>query len=118
MPERATGPAALLALEADTLILAADAKIGDANPALMEGTAASDLKPRCSRDVLAQAQAAARRAGHPPLFVEAMIDPDVEIYEVRRTGSPPEFVSSKDARGAADAKASRASSSTARARRS
>jgi membrane-bound serine protease (ClpP class) len=98
VPEKATGAAALLALEADTLVLAADARIGDANPALMEGS--GEANPAAlMRDVIAQAQAAARRAGHPPLFVEAMIDPDVEIFEVRKAGSPPEFHKSTDLAG-------------------
>src|SRR5262249_48712938 len=95
VPEVATGPAALVALEADTLVLAADAKIGEADPALMEGSGGIDQKAT-RRDLWARAQAAARRAGHPLLFVEAMIDPDVEIYEVRRTGSPSEFLSSRE----------------------
>jgi membrane-bound serine protease (ClpP class) len=98
VPERATGPAALLALEADTLILAAEAKIGDANPAVWEGSGET-ASPALLREVVAQAQAAARRAGHPLLFVEAMVDPDVEIYEIRRTGQPPDFVSSKEVAG-------------------
>jgi membrane-bound serine protease (ClpP class) len=98
VPENATGPAALLALEADTLILSAEARLGDANPALMEGAGGAN-SAALLRDVLAQAHAAARRAGHPELFVEAMIDPDVEIFEVRRAGSPPEFHRSTDLAG-------------------
>jgi membrane-bound serine protease (ClpP class) len=98
VPEKATGPAALLALEADTLILSADARIGDADPAVMEGSAGSDLDV-ARRELGAMAQAAARRAGHPEIFVRAMIDPDVEIYEVRRTGFPSEFVSSAEIQG-------------------
>jgi membrane-bound serine protease (ClpP class) len=95
VPEKATGPAALLALEADTLVLSADAQIGDADPATMEGTAGTD-QAAARRDILAQAHAAARRAGHPIAFVDAMIDPDVEIYEVRRPGAATEFVTAEE----------------------
>jgi membrane-bound serine protease (ClpP class) len=98
VPEKATGPGALLALEADTLVLAADARVGDANPALMEGSGEAD-PAALRRDVLAQAQAAARRAGHPVIFVEAMIDPDIEIFEVRKAGSAPEFHKSSELPG-------------------
>lgn len=94
VPEKATGPAALLALEADVLVLSSDATLGAADPAVMEGTAAGGEALR--RDVTRQAVAAARRAGHPVLFVEAMIDPEIEIHEVRRAGQPSEFVSSAE----------------------
>ncbi len=91
VPEVATGVAALVALEADVVVLGAGGRIGDADPTRMDGTSGSDPSA-VRRDVLRRARATARRNAWPELFVDAMIDPDVEITEVRRPGRPPEFL--------------------------
>ncbi|HYC79040.1 MAG TPA: NfeD family protein [Planctomycetota bacterium] len=99
VPEAAVGPAALIALEADLLVLAPDAEVGAADPAAISGASATGKDSAVlRRETAARAVAAARRNGYPELFVEAMIDPDVEIVRVRRPGAPVAFLRGAEAR--------------------
>jgi membrane-bound serine protease (ClpP class) len=93
VPDFATGPAALVALEADRVVLSESGRFGSADPAAIpgapkDGRTTDDLR----RAATARAAASARRNGYPALFVEAMIDPEVEVLAVRRPGFPTAYV--------------------------
>lgn len=93
VPEIAAGPAALVALEADRIILSSEGRVGGADPGAIAGAGASGKDVRTLRSEAAlRATAAARRNGYPELFVSAMIDPDLEVVAVRRKGAPISYV--------------------------
>lgn len=93
VPEFAEGPAALLALETDRIILGADAKLGPADPAAISGALEGGRSIETARkESLARARTSARRNGYPELVVEALIDPEVEILAVRRRGAPIAYI--------------------------
>lgn len=93
VPEFAKGPAGLLALEADRILLSSGGSFGDADPTRISGaTADGKSEETVIRETTAKALAAARRVGYPELFVEAVVDPGVEIFAVRRPGLPIAYV--------------------------
>ncbi len=93
VPEFAEGPAALVALEADRIILGAGARVGPADPAAISGALEGGRSIETARkESLARAATSARRNGYPELVVEAMIDPEIEILAVRRRGAPIAYV--------------------------
>ena len=81
--EFAEGPAALVALETDRIILGADAKLGPADPAAISGALEGGRSIETARkESLARARTSARRNGYPELVVESLVTHGLASVEI------------------------------------
>ncbi|MBN2476840.1 MAG: peptidase [Pirellulales bacterium] len=89
VPREAISGAAIAALGCDEIVMAPDARIGDAGPIYQGEDSQFRHAPEKIRDYLAQTvRDLAEAKGRPPAIAEAMVDRDAVVYRVkdRRTG--------------------------------
>jgi len=77
---------AVIALTCDRIYMAPGTAIGAATPYRQDGGGAPQVTEKMISGFAASARAAATRHGHSPHLAGAMVDPDVELREVRING--------------------------------
>jgi membrane-bound serine protease (ClpP class) len=82
--DRATGVAALLPLACRDILLRKSAQVGDVRQLITgRGNRLQDLSEAQVKSLTKKAAFLAKRRGHPEAIARAMVDPDVEVVEVR-----------------------------------
>lgn len=84
VPEKALSGAAVIALGTDHIVLAPDARIGDAGviQETEEGGAFERVPEKLWSDFLVTLQNLAERKNRPTALLQAMVDKDLKVYEV------------------------------------
>lgn len=84
VPEKALSGAAVIALGTDHIVLAPDARIGDAGviQETAEGGAFERVPEKLWSDFLVTLQNLAERKNRPTALLQAMVDKDLKVYEV------------------------------------
>ena len=95
VPREALSGAAIMALGADEIVLAPEARLGDAGPIFQGEDALFRHAPEKIRSHLVrQVRDLAERQGRPPALAEAMVDMDLIVYRVtNRDGGQVTFMS-------------------------
>ena len=98
IPREALSGAAIVALACDDILLAPDARLGDAGQIMMGEDNAFRYVPEKERSpLIRQVRDLAEVTGRPPALAEAMLDMDLVVYEVRhRTTGEQSYLSEKE----------------------
>jgi membrane-bound serine protease (ClpP class) len=88
VPREALSGAAITALACDDIVMAPDARLGDAGPIFQGEDALFRHAPEKIRSDLARrVRDLAEAKGRPPAIAEAMVDMDLVVYEVRNSST-------------------------------
>jgi membrane-bound serine protease (ClpP class) len=84
VPRQALSGAAIAALGSNEIVMAANARLGDAGPIYLgEGALFRHVPEKLRSDLARRIRDLAEATGRPPALAEAMVDMDLEVFRVR-----------------------------------
>jgi membrane-bound serine protease (ClpP class) len=104
IPREALSGAAIMALGCDEIVMAPNARIGDAGPIFQDENALFRHAPEKIRsNLVTVVRDLCERKGRPPALAEAMVDMDLEVYQVKNVQTGQEtFMSEPEIESLAD----------------